>query len=78
MDRIREIVVIPDVVANLDAPAAARTYAAVSRPERRATERIGSTVAEDLRSIPQIPSGGIQKGPVGPGQSSHHRSSKRA
>jgi hypothetical protein len=35
-------------------------------------------MAEDLGSIPQLPSGGIQKGPVGPGQSAHQRSFKRA
>jgi hypothetical protein len=78
MDRICEIVVIPDVVADGDALAAARAYAAVSGAEWRAAKRIGSTMAQDLRSIPQIPSGGIQKDPVGPGQSGHQRSSKRA
>jgi hypothetical protein len=78
MDRICKIVVIPDVVANLDALAAAGAYAAVSGPEWRATQRIGATIAEDLGSIPQIPHGGIQKGPVRRGQSGHQRSSKRA
>jgi hypothetical protein len=51
MDRIREIVVVPDVVANIDALAAARTYAAVSGPERRTAEQIGAAIAEDLGSI---------------------------
>jgi hypothetical protein len=78
MDRICEFVVIPDVVADGDALAAARAYAAVSGAERRAAKRIGSTMTEDLGSIPQIPYGGIQKGFVGPGQSGHQRSSKRA
>jgi hypothetical protein len=78
MDRIWEIVVIPDVVANVDALAAARAYAAVLSAEWRATERIGSTMAKRLGRIPQIPYGGIQKGPVGPGQSGHQRSRKRA
>jgi hypothetical protein len=78
MDRICEIVVVPDVVANVDALAAVRAYGAVSGAEWRAAKRIGSTMTEDLGSIPQIPYGGIQKGPVGPGQSgSHRRSSKR-
>jgi hypothetical protein len=57
MDRICEIVVVPDVVADGDALAAARAYAAVSGAEWRAAKRIGSTMAEDLGSIPQIPSG---------------------
>jgi hypothetical protein len=63
MDRVCKIVVIPDVVANVDALAAARTCAAVLGPERRATKRIGASMAEDLASMPQIPFGGIQKGP---------------
>jgi hypothetical protein len=46
--------VIPDVVADVDALAAARAYAAVSGAEWRAAKRIGSTMAEDLGSIPQI------------------------
>jgi hypothetical protein len=46
MDRVCEIVVIPDVVANVDALAAARAYAAVLGAEWRAAERIGSTMAE--------------------------------
>ena len=75
MDRVCEIVLIPDVIANVDALATARACAAVSGAERRATERIVATMAEDLASIPQIPSGGIQNGPVGSGESSHHRSS---
>jgi hypothetical protein len=78
MDRICEIVVLPDVVADGDALAAARAYAAVLGAEWRAAKGIGSTMAEDLRSMPQIPYGGIQKGSVGPGQSDHPRSSKRA
>jgi hypothetical protein len=78
MDRICENVVIPDVVANVDALAAALTYAAVLGPEWRATKRIGASIAEDLARMPQIPFGGMQKGPVGSGQSSHQRSSKRA
>jgi hypothetical protein len=78
MDRICETVVVPDVVANVDALAAARTSAAVSGSEGRATQRIGATIAEDLRSIPQIPSGGIQKGLVGPGQTGRQRSCERA
>src|SRR5258705_5049504 len=57
MDRICEIVVIPDVVADGDALAAARAYAAVSGVEWRVAKRIGSTMSEDLGSIPQIPSG---------------------
>jgi hypothetical protein len=60
MDRICEIVVVPDVVADGDGLEAARAYAAVSSPEWRAAKRIGSTVAEDLGSMPQILSGGIQ------------------
>jgi hypothetical protein len=67
VNRICEIVVIPDVVADGDGLAAALAYAAVSSPEWPAAKRIGSTVAEDLGSIPQILSGGIQKGPVRPG-----------
>jgi len=67
--------VIPDAVADADALAAARTYAAVSSAERRAAERIGATVAEDLWGMTQIPYGGIQEGPVGPGQSGDQRSS---
>ena len=78
MDRVCEIVAIPDVIANIDALATAQTYAAVSGPEWRAAKRIGATIAEDLGSIPQIPCGGIQKGPVGPGQSGHQRRSKRS
>jgi hypothetical protein len=78
MDRVCEIVVIPDVVADDDALAAARAHAAVSGAEWRAAKRIGSTMAEDLGSMPQIPYSGIQKGSVGPGQSDHPRSSKRA
>jgi hypothetical protein len=78
MDWVRVIVVIPDVVANVDALAATRTDTAVSGTERRATERIGATMAEDLASMPQIPCGGIQKGPVGLGQSGNERRSKRA
>jgi hypothetical protein len=71
MDRICEIVVIPDVVANVYALAAARAYAAVLGAEGRAAKRIGPTMAQDLGSTPQIRSGGIQQGPVGPGQSGH-------
>ncbi len=78
MDRICEIVVIPDVVANVDALAAAWAYAAVSGAEGRAAERIGPTIAEDPGSIPQIPYGGIEKGLVGLGQSGNERRSKRA
>ena len=63
MDRVCKIVVIPDVVANVDALAAARTCAAVLGPERRATKRIGASIAEDLASMPQNPFGDIQKGP---------------
>jgi hypothetical protein len=65
----------PKFPANVDALATARACAAVSGAERRATERIVATMAEDLGSIPQIPSGGIQNGPVGSGESSHQRSS---
>ena len=43
MDRIREIMVIPDVVANVDGLAAARAYAAVSGAKGRAAEQIGPT-----------------------------------
>jgi hypothetical protein len=50
---------------------AARAYGAVLGAEWRAAKRIGSTMTEDLGSIPQIPNGGIQKGSVGPGQSGH-------
>ena len=46
MDRAGEIVVIPDVVANVDALATARAHATVSGAEWRATQRIG-TMAED-------------------------------
>ena len=44
--RVCEFVVIADVVANVDALAAARAYAAVLGAERRAAKRIGSTMAE--------------------------------
>jgi hypothetical protein len=72
MHRVGEIVVIPDVVANVDALAATRTYAAISGAEWRATEQIGPTMAEDLGSIPQILSRGIQKGLVGLGHGHQH------
>jgi hypothetical protein len=75
MDRICEIVVIPDVVADVDALAAARTCAAVSSDEWRATQRIGSPMTEDLGSLTKIPCRGNQKVSVRPGQSGHQRSS---
>ena len=78
VDRSCEISVIPDVVANIDALAATRTYTAVSGTERRAAKRIGATISVDLGSIPQIPCGGVQKGLVGLAQSCHQRSFKRA
>jgi len=59
MNRVSEIIVIPDAVADADALAAARTYAAVSSAERRAAKGISSTIAEDLRSLKKIPYGGI-------------------
>jgi hypothetical protein len=55
MHRIRVVSVVPDLVANVDALAAARAYAAVLGAEWRATERIGSTMADDLRRrLPQL------------------------
>jgi hypothetical protein len=59
MNRVSEIIVIPDVVADADALAAARAYRAVSSAERRAAKGISSTIAEDLRSLKKIPYGGI-------------------
>jgi hypothetical protein len=48
MDRICEIGVIYDVVADVDALSAARAHGAVSGPERRTTQRISSTMARTL------------------------------
>jgi hypothetical protein len=46
MDRVCEIVVVPDVVANVDALAAVRAHGAVLGAEWRAAKRIGSTMTE--------------------------------
>ena len=55
-----------------DFPAAANYLGLLADPatvstliDRLLTKRIGASIAEDLGSLPQIRSGGIQKGPVG-------------
>jgi hypothetical protein len=55
MNRICEIVVIPDLVANVDALAVARAYAAVLDSEWRAAKQIGSTMAEGPWAHPANP-----------------------
>jgi hypothetical protein len=63
MDRVCEIVVIPDVIANIVALATAQTYAAVSGPEWRATERIRATTSRGPWEHPADPFWQHSEGP---------------
>jgi hypothetical protein len=63
MDRICEIVVIPDVVASVDALAASWAHAAVVGAEWPAAQRIGATMAEEPWQHPADPFWRHSEGP---------------